>query len=124
MRKLLLPFVIILVGTGWLLTSLGFLPGVHWGLPAVLGFLGTAVLVIDTISRFTFIVGLTMIAAGIFRVLQQAQYLPQDTVLPLTLLTLGLLWILSYILIKRIPTPKERAKALQKSISRNEPNNS
>jgi hypothetical protein len=120
MRKLFLPIVIILIGTGWLLTSLGALPGVHWGWPAVMAFLGTLILVIDVISRFTFITGLTLISAAFFRVFQQAKYLPPDTVLPLTLLVLGLLWILSYALIKRVPTPKERARAIQKSITKDE----
>lgn len=101
MKKIFLPATVILVGMGWLLTSLGILPGVRWAIPATLAFLGTLILVIDTISRFSFTVGLTLGLSALFSVLQQIGALPQGTVLPLSLLVLGLLWLLSYLLIRK-----------------------
>ena len=103
-KTLVLPILLIVVGAGWLLTTLGIAPGIHWiwvlGL-AVVGFLS---FVVGGFDKVTFVVGAFFIATSCLSVLRQSEHISIDVEVPILVILAGVL-----LLVARhpsIPVPK------------------
>ena len=98
-KSLIVPWLLIAVGTGWLLTALKVGPGIDWvwtlGL-AVVGFLAFAIGGFDKVSV---VVGPFFIAASSLSILRQTDQLRLDVEVPILVILSGIL-----LLIARRPT--------------------
>jgi hypothetical protein len=103
-KTLVFPILLITVGVGWLLTTLGVVPGVDWvwtlGLAAV-GFLAFAV---GGFDKITMVIGPFSILASGLSILRQTNRLQMDLEVPILVIITGiLLWIARF---PSIPIPK------------------
>lgn len=94
-KTLLLPALLITIGTGWLLSTLGVAPGIDWvwtlGL-AVVGVLTFAVLGID---KVTVVVGPFLLLASGFSILRQTSRLGMDVEIPILVIVAGVLLLIA-----------------------------
>ena len=104
MKKILLPILIVIVGVGWLLTTLNVLPGVNWAW--VLGLAGVGILTpaVGGLDRFTVLAGPFLIIASFFSLLRQTERIAVDVEVPSLVITFGLLMLLVRVL--PLPTPR------------------
>lgn len=108
---LLLPVLLITVGTGWLLTTLDVAPEIDWvwtlGL-AVSGILPFALVGFD---KVTFVAGTFLIVASCLSLLRQTERLSLDVEVPILVIVAGLLLLLARLPAIPVPTwvvPLER----------------
>jgi len=103
-RTLIVPILLIALGVGWLLTTLGVAPGVNWVWTLCLAVVGLLVFVVSGWDKFTAVVGPFFIVASCLSLLRQTGRLSADVELPILVVVLGVL-----LLIARnpaIPIPK------------------
>lgn len=103
-KTLILPLLIIAIGSGWLLTTLGLVPGLNWiwvlGL-AVIGLLSFAVSGID---KSTVVIGPFFLIASCLSVLRQTGRLTFDVEVPVLVIVIGVLLLVAGS--KSIPLPE------------------
>lgn len=103
-KTLILPLLIIAIGSGWLLTTLGLVPGLNWiwvlGL-AVIGLLSFAVSGID---KSTVVIGPFFLIASSLSVLRQTGRLSFDVEVPVLVIVIGVLLLIARS--KSIPLPE------------------
>ena len=103
-RTLLLPILLITVGIGWLLTTLGIAPGIDWiwtlGL-AVVGFLTFA---LSGLDKLTVVIGPLFIIAACLSVLRQTDRLSLDVEIPILVIMAGVLMLIARL--PKIPAPR------------------
>ncbi len=97
-KTLIIPLLLIAVGGGWLLTTLGVAPGINWvwslGLAAV-GFLS---FIVGGLDKVTFVTGSFFIVASCMSVLRQVGRIALDVEVPILVIVSGIL-----LLIARLP---------------------
>ncbi|MCA9016291.1 MAG: hypothetical protein KDA77_13245 [Planctomycetaceae bacterium] len=102
-KTLVLPLLIVSIGVGWLLTTLGLVPGLNWiwvlGL-AVIGLLSFAVSGID---KSTVVIGPFFLIASCLSVLRQTGRLSFDVEVPILVIVIGVLLLVARN--KAIPFP-------------------
>lgn len=94
-KTLIFPVLLIAVGAGWLLTTLGVVPGVDWVWAlslAVVGFLAFAVCGFD---KITFVVGPFFMIASCLAVLRQTGRLDTDVEVPVLVILAGVLMLVA-----------------------------
>lgn len=98
-KTLLLPLLLITLGTGWLLTTLGFAPKVAW--IWTLGLAGTGLLtfVVSGIDKVSVVIGPFFIIASCLSVLRQTGRLELNIEVPILVIVIGAL-----LLVARLPT--------------------
>jgi hypothetical protein len=97
--SILLPFALIAIGLGWLLSTLNVTPGVNWIWILCLSLTGLLTMITSGIDKFSVIVGPIFMIAGGMSYLRQAGQLKLELELPILLIALGIL-----MLIARLPT--------------------
>ena len=85
----------IAVGSGWLLTSLGFAPGIDWIWTLGLAALGFLTFVVAGFDKVTLVAGTFFIAAGGLSVLRQAGVISLDVEVPILVIASGLLMLIA-----------------------------
>ncbi|WP_442505712.1 hypothetical protein SH528x_004513 [Novipirellula sp. SH528] len=94
-RTLLMPLLLIVVGVGWLLTTLGVTPSINWiwtlGL-AVAGFLPFA---LHGFDKLTVTVGPFFLIASLLSVLRQTGQLNIDHEMPILVILAGVLLLVA-----------------------------
>lgn len=103
-KSLILPVLLITVGTGWLLTTAEVLPGVDWVWVLGLAILGFLVLLIGGIDKVTVVVGPFLMISTIFSLLRQTGRLSADIEVPCLLIVAGLLAVFAHFL--PVPRPE------------------
>jgi hypothetical protein len=102
-KTLLPPILLITVGSGWLLSTLGVVPSVNWvwtlGLAAV-GFLTFA---IGGFDKFTVVMGPFFLIASCLSVLRQTGRFDLDIEVPILVILAGLLLLIARS--HRVPIP-------------------
>lgn len=115
-KTLILPLLLIAVGSGWLLTTLGVAPGINWiwtlGL-AVVGFLTFA---LGGLDKFTVVVGPFFILASSLSILRQTGRLRLDVEVPSLVIAAGLL-----LLFARLPSIPIPAWIIRETTGRDTP---
>ena len=103
-KTLLLPFLLITVGTGWLLTTMGVAPGIDWVWTLGLAVAGVLTLVIGGVDKMTFVVGGFMLITSVLSVLRQTGRLSLDVEVPLLVIISGVLMLVARL--PAIPAPQ------------------
>jgi hypothetical protein len=95
----ILPILLITLGSGWLLTTLGVAPGIDWVWTLGLAVLGLLVMALGGIDKVTVALGPFLITASFLSVLRQTDRLNVDTEVPILVVVAGVL-----LLVVRMPT--------------------
>jgi len=95
--------MMIALGTGWLLTVQGFLPGVDWVYTTGLGMMGVLVLAFGGINRVTVAVGPMFMVGSFFSLLRQTGRLELNVEMPCLVIAAGCLMLLANVLPLRTP---------------------
>ncbi len=92
---LAVPFLLIAVGVGWLLTAHNFVSGVNWIWILGLGVIGLLIMGIGGIDKVTIVVGPYLIVATFFSLLRQTGRIGADTEVPALVIAAGVLMLIS-----------------------------
>ncbi len=106
---IVIPCVVITLGTGWLLTTKLIMPGVDWVWVLGLGVMGVLVLALSGINKVTIVVGPILIIATFLSILRQTGRLSVDTEIPILVIIIGILMLSSHIF--PVPPPDWRHKS-------------
>ena len=102
-KTLIVPIMLITLGSGWLLSTIGIAPQIDWvwtlGL-AVTGILAFAVCGFD---KVTFVVGLFFMLTSIVSVMRQTGRITIDVEVPLLVIVSGVLMLIARM--RAIPVP-------------------
>jgi hypothetical protein len=93
-KTLALPILLITCGTGWLLTTLGAVPGVNWVWTLGLAVTGLLTLV-SGFDKVTVVIGPFLIAASCLSVLRQTGRLELDLEVPILVILSGVLGLIA-----------------------------
>lgn len=100
---LVLPFLIITVGVGWLLTTLGVAPQINWVWTLGLAVVGFTTFAVSGVDKASVVVGTLFLLASLFSVLRQTGKLQLDTEVPILVISMGVLMLI--VRSSRIPVP-------------------
>lgn len=95
---LILPLLLIGLGVGWLLTTLGVTPEIDWIWTAGLALVGVLAFVIGGWDKLTAVVGPFFLLTSVLSILRQTGRISSDVEVPVLVILLGVL-----ILIARLP---------------------
>jgi hypothetical protein len=93
---LIIPILIMVVGTGWLLTVQGFSPGVNWIWTLSLGVVGILTFVVSGVDKVSIVIGPFFLLASILSVLRQTGHLELDVEVPVLVIAIGALLLIAY----------------------------
>ena len=91
--SLILGVLLVGVGGGWLLSSLGFIPSVDWAWSAGLAVVGVGAVVLSGFDKVSFVVAGFFLLASVLSVLRQMGVVKMDVEVPALVLAAGLLLI-------------------------------
>lgn len=103
-RAIVIPILLIVLGTGWLLTVRGFMPGVNWVWIAGLGVTGLLVMLVAGFDKITLVVGPFLIVCSVMSILRQSGKLDVETEIPVLTILFGALMLGVQLL--PVPNPK------------------
>lgn len=89
--SLILGILLIAVGGGWLLSSLGFIPTVDWAWTLGLAVVGVLAVALSGFDKVSFVVGGFFGLASILSILRQMRLLSTEVEVPLLVLSAGVL---------------------------------
>lgn len=98
-KSLVVPWLLIAVGTGWLLTALKVGPGIDWVWTLGLAVVGVLAFAINGLDKVSVVTGPFFIAASLLSILRQTNRLRLDVEVPILVILSGIL-----LLIARRPT--------------------
>lgn len=102
MKDATFPVLLIVLGVAWLLSSLHWLPEIHWIWIAGFAGAGLAILMLDGITKSSIVAGPLLILAGALSFLHQYYRLGWRFMIPIMLITAGL-----FMLVARSPSIPE-----------------
>lgn len=105
---LILPILLITVGVGWLLTTLGVAPGIDWIWTLGLAIVGLLAFVLGGLDKVTVVVGPLFIITSCLSVLRQTERLPFNVEVPVLVILSGVLLLIARL--PAIPLPKWAAE--------------
>jgi hypothetical protein len=88
---LLLPILLITVGAGWLLATLGVIPGIDWVWTLGLAAVGLLAFALGGVDKVTLVIGPFYILASLLSVLRQTNRLSLDIEVPILVIIAGVL---------------------------------
>jgi hypothetical protein len=100
---LILPVALIAIGSGWLLSVLGFVPAIDWVWTLGLAAVGLLSFVLGGWNKATFVAGLFFLAASVLSVLRQTGRITPNVELPVLVLWLGVLMLAAHL--PAVPVP-------------------
>ncbi len=103
-KTLVFPLLFMAVGTGWLLTTLGVVPGVNWVWTLGLAILGLLTFIIFGLDKISCVLGPFLIASSTFSVLRQTDRLHFDLEVPILVIIAGALMLVARL--PAVPMPK------------------
>lgn len=103
-KSLAIAVLIITVGVGWLLTTLGVGTSIYWVWTMGLAVTGVLIFLISGIDKVSVVVGPFFILASLLSILRQQERLRVDVELPILVILTGALLLIAGL--KRIPAPK------------------
>lgn len=101
---LVAPALLIIVGTGWLLTTIGIIPEVNWVWTLTLAGAGLLTLLLSGFDKVTFVVGSFLILTSGLSLLRQTGRLHIDLEIPILVIAAGVLLFIARL--PFIPPPK------------------
>lgn len=103
MKSLVLPILLIALGTGWLLTTLGVVPEINWVWTLGVALTGVLAFVLGGVDKVTIVVGPFFLIASALSVLRQTGRLHPDIEIPILVIVAGVLLIVARC--RSIPAP-------------------
>src|SRR3569833_2421014 len=110
MKDATFPVLLIVLGAAWLLSSLHWLPEVHWIWILGLAGAGLAILMLDGITKSSIVAGPLLILAGALSFFHQYYLLGWRFMIPIMLIAIGL-----FMLIARSPSIHESRRLKRRS---------
>jgi hypothetical protein len=104
MKSLVIPILLIVLGIGWLLTTLGLVPQIDWVWTLGVALTGILVFVICGFDKVSVTVGPFFLIASGLSVLRQTGRLAIDLEIPVLVIAAGMLMLVAHL--KIIPAPK------------------
>ncbi len=101
--SLVLPVLLITVGAGWLITSLGVGPGIDWIWTLGLAAVGLLSFLISGVDKATVVLGPLFIAASGLSFLRQSGHVTLDIEIPVLVILAGILMLVARM--PAVPTP-------------------
>jgi hypothetical protein len=101
---LIVPILLITLGAGWLLTTVGVAPGIDWVWTLGLAIVGVLTFVIGGFDKVTVVLGPFFIIASLLSVLRQTDRLVVDTEVPVLVIVAGILLLVARL--PAVPLPK------------------
>jgi hypothetical protein len=102
-KTLVIPILLITLGIGWLLTTLGVVPEIDWVWTLGLAVVGVLTFALGGIDKVTIVVGPFFIMASCLSLLRQTDRLRVDTEVPILVITAGVLLLVARM--QGIPAP-------------------
>jgi hypothetical protein len=90
-KTLVVPILLITLGVGWLLTTLGVVPGVDWAWTLGLAVVGVLAFALSGVDKVTIVVGPFFIIASCLSLLRQTDRLATNTEVPILVIAAGVL---------------------------------
>jgi hypothetical protein len=118
-KSLILPILLITVGAGWLLSTLGVAPRIDWVWTLGLAIVGLLTFVLGGFDKLTVVVGPFFMVASLLSVLRQTGRIPLDVEVPILVILAGILLLIART--PAIPIPKwiiEEPKASQRDVGK------
>jgi len=94
-KTLLVPFLLIVIGVGWLLTTLGVAPGIDWIWTLGLATVGVLSFVVGGFDKFTFVAGVFFVVTSVLSVLRQTDRISFDVEVPILVILAGILLLIA-----------------------------
>jgi hypothetical protein len=104
MKTLVIPILLIMLGFGWLLTSLGVMPGIDWVWTVGIALVGILTFVAGGFDTVTVAVGPFFLLASCLSVLRQSVRLDINLEVPILIIAAGLLLAIAQL--PFIPSPR------------------
>lgn len=98
-KSLVFPILLIIVGSGWMLSVLGIVPGIDWAWTLTLAGVGLLAFLVGGVDKVTIVVGPFFIITSMLSVLRQSGRLRFDLEVPILVVLTGVL-----LLVARLPT--------------------
>lgn len=102
-QTLLLPLLLIALGSGWLLTAMGFALGIDWIWTIGLAMLGATILLLGGVDKMTIVLGPLFFSAAGLSLLRQTGGLSFEIEVPILIILSGVLMLLARA--PQIPSP-------------------
>ncbi|MFO0012055.1 MAG: hypothetical protein ACK553_04870 [Planctomycetota bacterium] len=103
-KTLLLPVLLITIGIGWLLSTLGVAPNIDWVWTLGLAAAGLLTLAIGGFDKSTVVVGPFFLIASFLSVLRQTGRISLDVEVPILVIVVGVLLLIARV--TAIPNPR------------------
>jgi hypothetical protein len=103
-KTLILPILLITVGAGWLLTTLGVAPGIDWVWTLGLAVVGLSAFVVGGIDKVSVVIGPFFILTSVLSILRQTGRLDLNVEVPILVILAGVLLLIARMPV--IPVPK------------------
>ena len=87
--------LLIALGTGWLLSSLGYLPQIAWLWVLGLAVIGVSVFLVSGVDKVSIVLGPFFLAASGLSILRQAGTIPFNVEVPVFVILSGLLLLIA-----------------------------
>ena len=94
-KTLLLPVFLITVGAGWLLTTLGVVPGIDWVWTLGLAAVGLLTFVVSGFDKVSVVIGPFFVIASFLSILRQSDRLHLDIEVPILVIIAGILLLIA-----------------------------
>lgn len=104
MKALVVPILLITLGVGWLLTTLGIVPQVDWVWTLGVALVGMLAFALGGFDKVTYVVGTFFLLASFLSILRQTGRLQVDVEVPILVITAGVLMLVAQF--GAIPAPK------------------
>jgi hypothetical protein len=101
---LVIPLLLITLGVGWLLTTLGIIPDVNWVWTLGVALVGVLSFAFGGVDKVTVVVGPFFMLASCLSLLRQTGRLDVDKEIPLLVIAAGVLMLVARR--KSVPAPK------------------
>ncbi len=118
MKMLVVPILLITLGVGWLLTTLGVVPQVDWVWTLGVALVGILTFALGGFDKVTVVVGTFFLLASFLSILRQTGRLSIDIEIPVLVIAAGVLMLVAQL--RFIPVPRwlmeiqEKPKATSK----------
>ena len=114
-KSLVLPILLIIIGLGWLLSTLGFAPGIDWVWTLCLAAVGLLTFIVGGLDKITVVVGTFFVVTSCLSVLRQTGRINFDVEIPILIILAGVLLLVARSPIVPAPKwfyqlPKDKAK--------------
>jgi len=94
-KTIVIPFLIISIGTGWLLTTLNVVPGLNWIWILGLAMVGLLSFAVSGIDKSSVLVGPFFLIASCLSVLRQIGHISVDVEVPILVIIIGCLLLIA-----------------------------